>query len=68
MNSATKLRTASLLIVAILATGCVPTGPSDGCAGWKPIRLAPSTIDALTDQDARKILAHNTFGRQRGCW
>lgn len=67
MNSATKLRTASLLIVAILVTACAETGVNS-CAGWKPIRLAPSTIDALTDQDAREILAHNTFGREKGCW
>jgi hypothetical protein len=67
MKLATKLTIASLLIVTLSASSCA-TGPSDGCAGWKPIRLAPSTIDALTDQDAREILAHNTFGRERGCW
>jgi len=46
----------------------IASGQNDGCAGWKPIRLAPSTIDALTDQDAREILAHNSFGREKRCW
>ena len=59
--------TIGLLLSGILVGGCTTTGPND-CAGWKPIRLAPATIDALTDQDAREILAHNTFGRERGCW
>ena len=67
MKRATKLTIASLLSVTLVAS-CTATGPNEACAGWKPIRLAPSTIDALTDQDAREILAHNTFGHQIGCW
>lgn len=59
--------TIALLLTVTLVSACAATGPNN-CAGWKPIRLAPSTIDALTDQDAREILAHNTFGRERGCW
>jgi hypothetical protein len=51
-----------------LVASCTATGPNEACAGWKPIRLAPSTIDALTDQDAREILAHNRFGREMACW
>jgi hypothetical protein len=68
MKRATKLTTGLLLIALTLVSGCAATGLSEGCAGWKPIRLAPSTIDALTDQDAREILAHNTFGRSQNCW
>ncbi len=67
MNFATKSKTALLLILT-LSGYFGATGPSEGCAGWKPIRLAPSTIDALTDQDAREILVHNTFGRKKRCW
>ena len=65
MKRGTKLTTGLLLIVTL--SGCFgATGANEGCAGWKPIRLAPSTIDALTDQDAREILGHNTFGRSQG--
>ncbi len=62
-----KWRT-GLLVSAMLVSGCVTTGASDPCAGWKPIILADTSIDGLTDQDAMEVLAHNTFGRQRGCW
>lgn len=58
----------TLLGLVVLATACVPTGKSDACAGWKPIRLADTSINGLTDQDAGEILAHNEFGRARGCW
>jgi hypothetical protein len=57
-----------LLVSLTLASGCTTTGPSDLCAGWKPIRLAAVSIDGLTDQDAGEVLAHNEFGRARGCW
>ncbi len=56
-----------LLVAALLVTGCVQTGGSN-CAGWKPIRLADESIDGLTDQDAGEVLAHNEFGKARGCW
>jgi len=57
-----------LLAAALLVTGCTATGRSDACAGWKPIRLAAASIDGLTDQDAAEVLAHNEYGRARGCW
>ncbi len=57
-----------LLLTAMLVTGCVQTGASDPCAGWKPIRLADVSIDGLTDQDAAEVLAHNEYGRVRKCW
>lgn len=58
-----KLRT-GLLVTAMLASGCV----SGGCAGWKPIYLTGPTIDALTDDEAQAILAHNQFGVAQKCW
>jgi hypothetical protein len=66
MTRGTKWKIALLLIVTVVS-GCAVTGPSS-CAGWKPIRLAPQSIDALTDQDAAEILAHNEFGREMRCW
>lgn len=54
-----KLKIVLLLSVTLVAA-CVRTGPNN-CAGWKPIILAPESIDGLTDQDAREILAHNEF-------
>jgi hypothetical protein len=63
----TKWKTVSLVSV-MLVSACGATGPSNACAGWKPITLATQSIDGLTDQDAQEILAHNLFGRERGCW
>ncbi len=60
--------TIALLLSVTLVGGCAVNGQNSACAGWKPIRLAPQSIDALTDQDAAEILAHNVFGRERGCW
>ena len=61
-----KLKIALLLSLTLIS-GCVTAG-ANSCAGWKPIRLAPQSIDGLTDQDAAEILAHNEFGLERGCW
>jgi hypothetical protein len=55
------------LALATLASGCVPTGNAN-CAGWKPIRLDPQSIDGLTERDAREILSHNEFGLARCGW
>lgn len=66
MKSVTKWKTACLMSL-ILVSGCVPTGNAS-CAGWKQIRLDAASIDGLTDQDARAILAHNQNGLARGCW
>lgn len=52
----------------LLLTSCAKTGPSDGCAGWRPIVLDGVSIDGLTEADAATVLAHNRFGRAQGCW
>ena len=67
MRSVMKSRIV-LLGSVMLVSACVQTGKSDACAGWKPIVLADTSIDGLTDQDAAEVLAHNTFGREQGCW
>jgi len=66
MKSGTKL-TIALLLSVTLSASCTMTGGSS-CAGWEPLRLDAASIDGLTDRDARGILAHNEFGRARGCW
>lgn len=65
--SVTRLKIA-LLVSMTLVSGCVTPGASDSCAGWKPIILAKTSIDGLTEQDSEEILAHNEYGVERGCW
>jgi hypothetical protein len=67
MKSAMRLRPV-LIVAAILLTGCVSSGGGTECAGWRAIRLDDASIDGLTDRDARAVLAHNEYGRARGCW
>ena len=57
-----------MLVSLTLLPACGKTGPSDACAGWKPIVLADQSIDGLTDQDAQEVLTHNVYGQKRGCW
>ena len=68
MRSTARL---SLLIPIMLASGCASIGGADretACAGWRPIRLDPESVEALTDRDALAVLEHNEFGRRAGCW
>ena len=67
MCCATKLKIA-LLVSVMLASGCTTTGATSSCAGWKPIILTSKAIEGLSDQDAEVVLAHNLYGRGRGCW
>lgn len=61
------LKLTALLAVLMLVTACARTGGVE-CAGWRAIPLDDQSIDGLTDQDAAAILAHNEFGKRRGCW
>lgn len=56
-----------MLALVTLTSGCVAGGHAS-CAGWQAIRLDDASINGLSDRDARSILAHNEFGRARGCW
>lgn len=62
----TKLKIA--LLMTVLVSGCVTTGPAEVCAGWKPILLDTQSINGLTERDAQSILAHNEFGQEIRCW
>jgi len=62
------LKLSAILIAVTLVTACGKTGGGIECAGWRPMLLDDQSIDGLTDRDASAILAHNEFGRARGCW
>lgn len=62
-----------MLLAALLVTGCAQNGPAAidpalDCAGWKPIMLRETTVDALDDREVKAILGHNEFGQSKGCW
>jgi hypothetical protein len=45
--------------------------PGDGCAGWKPVRMAGGTVEYLAAQDPetlKALIGHQEFGRAMGCW
>jgi hypothetical protein len=67
MKFGTKSKIA-LLGIVMLVSGCATSGVGSGCAGWKPLVLDAASIDGLSDRDAEAALAHNDFGRARGCW
>jgi hypothetical protein len=49
----------------------VTTAPSDGCAGWRPVRISAETLDYLVANDAqtlKALIAHQETGKARGCW
>ncbi len=58
-----------LIAAVLLSSACVNGGGNpDGCAGWKPIILTDAAIEALSEDEAAEVLAHNEFGYERGCW
>ncbi len=59
------------LPLALAALASCATTPSDGCAGWKPVRMAGATVDYLAAQDPealKGLIGHLEFGRAMGCW
>jgi hypothetical protein len=60
-----------LLIAPAVLASCVTTAPSDGCAGWRPVRISAETLDYLVANDAqtlKALIAHQETGKARGCW
>jgi len=58
-----------ILSVALFAGCSLP--PSDACAGWGPIYMAPATPEWLNANDRPalvSILTANEFGAKIGCW
>lgn len=62
------MKLTALLAALMLVTACTRTGGAIDCAGWRAIPLDAASIDGLTERDASAILAHNEYGRERGCW
>ena len=65
-----SIRTLTLPLV-LAALGSCATSPSDGCAGWKPVRVAEGTAEYLAAEDPealKALIGHQEFGRAMGCW
>jgi hypothetical protein len=60
------MKTALLLLTLILLSACAATGTGDGCAAFRPIRVADD--DKLTRETAAAILAHDETGRKLCGW
>jgi hypothetical protein len=67
-----KLTKTLILLIALGAlASCVTTAPSDGCAGWRPVRVSAATVDYLAQNDPetlKALIAHQETGTARGCW
>jgi len=61
------MRTTMLLLSLTLASGCAMTGPVD-CSAWRELRFSDPTINAMTREEARAVLAHNLTGRRLCGW
>lgn len=62
------MKLTATLLALMLVTACANPGGGIDCAGWRPILLDGVSINGLTDRDASAVLAHNEYGRARGCW
>jgi hypothetical protein len=63
------------LVFLAFASGCATTtyrGDSDATLFWcdtnKPVRPALSSIDTMTDDQLREMLAHNRYGQKTCGW
>jgi hypothetical protein len=63
-------KTLILCAVPVLLASCA-TPNTDACAGWRPILIAPETLDYLAENDKitlKALIAHQEFGLASGCW
>lgn len=58
----------ALIFAAILALTACQTASGNFCDLNKPIRLSSVSVDALSDDEVRQILAHNTKGQKLCRW
>jgi hypothetical protein len=67
----TLTRILTLCAAPMILASCVASGPSDGCAGWRPVRMSAATVDYLAQNDPetlKALIAHQETGKARGCW
>ncbi|RWB71693.1 hypothetical protein [Mesorhizobium sp.] len=57
----------SAVLIALALAGCSPAGGSF-CTAAAPLRLSAKTVDALSDAEARALLAHNRKGTKLCGW
>ncbi|MEP6567281.1 MAG: hypothetical protein ABJB10_19285 [Mesorhizobium sp.] len=55
------------LVAALVVAGCTTTMGSF-CAVSSPLRLSAEAVDALSDAEARALLAHNRKGERLCGW
>jgi len=56
-----------LVLPLLVAAGCTTT-KGGFCAVSTPLRLSVKAVDALSDREARALLAHNRKGRDLCGW
>ncbi|MER9912236.1 hypothetical protein NKJ71_16555 [Mesorhizobium sp. M0050] len=56
-----------MLALLIAFTGCT-TAKGSFCAVSSPLRLSAKAVDALSDAEARALLAHNLKGERLCGW
>lgn len=55
-------------LLLLLALSACTTTKGTFCSISEPIRLSPQAVDALTDAEARDVLAHNERGKALCGW
>ncbi|TGS63022.1 hypothetical protein EN844_24640 [Mesorhizobium sp. M3A.F.Ca.ET.201.01.1.1] len=57
-----------LILAALIALAGCTTAKGGFCSVSSPIRLSVKAIDAISDEEARTVLAHNRKGEKLCGW
>ncbi|TGT71065.1 hypothetical protein EN802_19200 [bacterium M00.F.Ca.ET.159.01.1.1] len=57
-----------IVVVAVAAIAGCTTAKGGFCAVASPMRLSAQTVEALSDREARALLAHNRKGEKLCGW
>ncbi|RWE26653.1 MAG: hypothetical protein EOS41_05850 [Mesorhizobium sp.] len=57
-----------LILAALIALAGCTTAKGGFCSVSSPIRLSANAVDALSDKEARTVLAHNRKGEKLCGW
>lgn len=59
----------AVLVAALLVASCATQKPASSyCDIARPLRLSEAAIDAMSDAEARDVLAHNRKGEALCAW